>query len=101
MKLHNTSPDIIALQQQKNHLEQAGVGCDILYENLMQLAGELRFAHCWPQLVILNEDDFERAQRLIENKDIYEMKGEDWLCTCGEKHACQFTECWSCGAGVS
>jgi len=90
-----TSPDIMILQNYRNLLELEKIPCEIINENLVQLAGAIP-AHSCAQLVVFSEEHLKRGKEIITKDE--EIIGEDWLCECGETHTSQFTECWSCGA---
>ena len=98
MYLLSTSPDIIEIQGLKNILDIERIESKIINENLIQLAGELPYAHCWPQLLVFSEADLKRAKEIIEAYNKEEVEGEDWTCECGEVHAYHFSECWNCAA---
>jgi hypothetical protein len=58
--------------------------------------GEMPFTDTWPQLWVVNDLDFDRAQQLIEGG--LDEAGPDWRCTqCGEHNEGQFAACWNCG----
>ena len=95
MKVLFTSPNIVILQNHKNLLDLENIPCEIINENLIQLAGAVP-AHTCGQLVVFSEENLKRGREIITQSE--EIIGEDWLCECGEEHNSQFTQCWSCGA---
>lgn len=51
--------------------------------------------------VLVNEEDLERAQRIIEIKS-EKNSGKTWTCKkCNEVHEAQFSVCWNCGEARS
>lgn len=82
----------------KHLLEEAGIPALIRNEGLAGALGEIPFLECWPELMVVNDEDETRAKRLIAE---YEAPGEPmpaWRCTkCGEDNEGQFGRCWRCG----
>lgn len=65
-------------------------------------AGEVTRAVAWPELWVMKDDDYQRAQQIIN--DFIEQQQKDlqspsWHCAqCGESVPGQFALCWQCGA---
>jgi len=61
--------------------------------------GDLPFTEVWPELWLINDEQFEQADKIcqritleVNNNDI------DWSCVqCKEINANSFEFCWSCG----
>ena len=82
----------------KDILQEEGINCMIKNLNLAGALGELPPIECWPEVWILEDDDYDRASSIVE--DLIKESDEyrtSWLCQCGEKIEGQFTACWSCG----
>ena len=83
----------------KNLLEAEGIHCRIKNELLSRLAGEIPFTECAPQLWLLNERDFDRAEQILAEFNRGSVTTPIWRCTnCGEDLEGQFSACWHCGA---
>ncbi len=82
----------------KDILQEEGINCMIKNLNLAGALGELPPIECWPEVWVLEDDDYDRASSIVE--DLIKESDEyrtSWLCQCGEKIEGQFTECWKCG----
>lgn len=83
----------------KEMLEAKGVRCLVKNELLAGAAGELPPIECWPELWIIDHDQYEWAQSLVAAAlKVADQHRPTWRCTqCGESLEGQFTQCWSCG----
>ena len=81
-------------------LEHQGIPCTIKNQQGSSLAGEVPFAEVFPELWVLNNEDFLQAQEFLEEwKESQPTENTDWTCThCGEIHTREFTTCWQCEA---
>ena len=53
----------------KGILESEGIECEVQNENLGPIAGAIPLDQTWPKLCIVNDADYDRAKRIIdENK---------------------------------
>ena len=85
----------------KDYLTSAGIEAVIKGEYLMGAIGEIP-TNTYPTVWVVDEEDFERAQRMVRD---YESKHPSdqiylthWRCpACGELIEPQFTQCWNCG----
>jgi hypothetical protein len=97
MKRVFSSFNLAAAHHSKNLLEAAGIRALVRNEMLSSAMGELPPAECQVEVWIERDADLEKAQRVLERKDLAE--GPPWNCaSCGEKSESQFTQCWRCGA---
>ena len=82
----------------KSTLEDNHIDCIIKNQNLSGAMGELPPIECWPEVWILDEDEYENAMQII-NSVLSDKSNprDDWICSCGEKIEGQFSACWSCG----
>ena len=102
MKKLNSSESLITINHWKNILQSEGISCEIRNQHLGSIMGEMPFVEVWPQLWIVNDLDFDRAQQLISDDIVDESPTEPWKCRrCGEENEGQFAACWSCGANES
>ncbi len=102
MKKLNSSESLITINHWKNILQSEGISCEIRNQHLGSIMGEMPFVEVWPQLWIVNDLDFDRAQQLISDDVVDESPAEPWKCRrCGEENEGQFAACWSCGTATS
>lgn len=101
MKRLYASQDIVALAQIADALGAKDIRVITRNMNMTgQAAGELPPIVCWPEIWLANENDFERASKILANfLDEYENPGAAWVCpTCGEHLEGQFGSCWRCAS---
>jgi hypothetical protein len=87
-------------------LEESGIETIVQGESLNPLRGMLPVTlETNPSVCILNDDDEERAMKVLEE---YREKTDaivdqtPWICGgCGEEIEPQFTDCWNCGSSRS
>ncbi len=79
-------------------LQEEGIICMIKNLNLSGALGELPPIECWPEVWILEDEDYDRASGIVEDllKESTEYR-PSWVCHCGEIIEGQFTDCWNCG----
>ena len=82
----------------KSMREENQINCVIKNQNLVGAMGELPPIECWPEVWVLDDDEYENAMQII-NTFLSERAHprEEWICRCGEKIEGQFSACWSCG----
>ena len=96
-KLYGTDDRILAGQIQ-SVLEDHGIRCLLKNQSLAGAIGELPPLECWPELWIIDDEDFDRARELFDAFFTPMARSEpDWQCTCGETIEGQFLSCWNCG----
>jgi hypothetical protein len=105
MKMVYTSLNISDLYIVKGILENNGIECTVKKENLTGLAGKIPMAECFAELWANNDENFDRAQEIINSylqpKNTEESSGK-WKCErCGEELENQFSSCWKCGTEKS
>ena len=101
MKKLTAAESIVTINHYKNILEAEGIACKIRNEHLGSILGEVPFFEVWPQLWIVNDLDFDRAQQLISEDAAAESPTESWKCRkCGEENEGQFAACWNCGTSL-
>jgi hypothetical protein len=93
--------DTALLQYLHGMLADRGIRAMIRNQLLQGAAGELPVNECWPELWVLNDDDYTIARSLVEEAvKPPAAAGAPWRCICGETIDPQFTECWKCGASA-
>ncbi len=80
----------------KGLLERSGIACSIRNETMMNAVGPLIF--CYPEVWILNDEDFPAATQVMEDwRTAPEDSEATWKCPeCGEEIDSQFDTCWRC-----
>ncbi|HNP37915.1 MAG TPA: DUF2007 domain-containing protein [Woeseiaceae bacterium] len=97
MKKLTSAPSLVTIHHFRNILAAEGIASRIRNEHLGSILGEMPFTDTWPQLWVVNDLDFDRAQQLIDGSDD-DIPGPDWRCNkCGEQNEGQFAACWNCG----
>ena len=97
MKKLTTSESMVMIHHWKNILESEGIACELRNEHLGSIMGEVPFMEVWPQLWIVNDLDFDRAEQLLSADAQAESPTEAWKCRyCGEQNEGQFAACWNC-----
>ena len=81
----------------RNLLEAEGIPCYVRNDLLSQLAGEVPFVDCQPELWLRRPDDRERAERILQDFRRPPPQTSPWRCSCGETLEGQFSACWQCG----
>ncbi|MDQ2937868.1 MAG: DUF2007 domain-containing protein [Acidobacteriota bacterium] len=80
-------------------LREAEIPCMIRNEHLSMAKGEIPITECYPELWVLDDDDYSRAKELLEMCRNSKSEVHDaWACPrCNETIEGQFTSCWKCG----
>jgi len=80
-----------------NVLRAAGIRAESRNVTLAGALGEIPWLECAPQVWILDDLEWHRAQAILA--DLQQPPfGAPWTCAaCGQGSDAQFTECWRCG----
>ena len=99
MKKLYVSQSLIDVESRKELLDQAEIPCMVKNQRSAMLGGEVPFFEVFPELWVLNDEDFENAQTLLTDwEEAPPQETTGWTCTtCGETHQKEFTTCWKCG----
>jgi hypothetical protein len=101
MKKLTSAASTVTIHHYRNLLEAEGIPCEIRNQHLGGIMGEMPFTETWPQLWVVNDLDYDRAEQLISADSIEESPSEPWQCRqCGEENEGQFAACWSCGTSL-
>ena len=83
----------------KDLIEKPFIPCVTRNEYLSAASGEIPFTECYPELWVLNDEDYPRAKEILERclASQSETAGS-WHCPrCEEEIEGQFASCWKCG----
>jgi hypothetical protein len=99
MKKLYVSQSLIDVESRKELLDQAQIPATIKNQRSAMLGGEVPFVEVFPELWVLKDEDFERANTLLEDWERAEpVETTGWTCSsCSEVHQKEFTTCWKCG----
>ena len=79
-------------------LEQSGIEFTVRNQYSSGAMGELPVTECWPEIWVINDEDYEAAQEIARQATAdTNDKAKPWLCACGEQIEAQFASCWNCG----
>ncbi|MGB0910992.1 MAG: DUF2007 domain-containing protein [Nitrospirales bacterium] len=94
------SNSLFEVESRKEILEQEGILCTVKNQQGSSLAGEVPFAEVFPELWVINNDDYPQAQEILENwYEVSQANISEWTCSgCSESHSGEFTTCWKCGS---
>ncbi|GGY69955.1 hypothetical protein GCM10011613_12910 [Cellvibrio zantedeschiae] len=96
MKLIYTHENRLLVSNVKNILENSDIAVTLKNEYVGSASGDLSFLNTWPEVWVLNENDYERAMHLVNAALTNETKNE-WTCPgCNETNAATFDLCWNC-----
>lgn len=93
------SQSLVEVESRKEILEKRGIPCMVKNQQGSSLAGEVPFAEVFPELWVIHDEDYPKAQELLANWNRVSMTTTStWTCSaCGEQHTGEFTTCWKCG----
>jgi len=85
----------------KEWLAEADIPCTIKNQRSAGLGGEIPFTEVFPELWVLQDQDYDQARQLLEEEtELPPMNQDFWTCSgSGERHEGQFGVCWKCGQG--
>lgn len=89
---------LIELSPFKFSLEAEGIKYLIKNEFSQGAVGELPPTESWPQIWVINDQDFDKAEQLcIEVESKQQESTSEWFCrNCDEINASSFEYCWQC-----
>ena len=96
MKLVYTHENRLMVLNVRNILSDHGIEVVINKEYASSAAGGLAPTDTWPEVWIVNDDDFGSSINIIESLDV-ELKTAMWQCSeCFEMNDETFDYCWNC-----
>ena len=85
----------------KSLLESCDIECMMKNQNLVGAMGELPPIECWPEVWVINDEDYSEAVHIIDSATSDSgFEKTSWQCPCGEHIEGQFRICWACGHEV-
>jgi len=102
MKKIHSGLDDLATGYVISMLEQTGIEFTVRNQYSSGALGELPATECWPEIWIINDEDYEASMEIVRmaDGDVNDIAGT-WLCVCGERNEGQFASCWKCGSDRS
>jgi hypothetical protein len=98
MQLVFTHPNLVVVEQMRSLLQREGIDCTLRNEYASGASGELAPFDTWPELWLLDDADYDRANRVMEAFQ-GRAEGPEWRCAgCGRSSPETFEMCWHCGA---
>jgi len=77
-------------------LRREGLSASVQREFLAAATGQLPPDQCLPEIWVDDDEDLERAERLLA--ELRQPPQRRWQCVCGEMVEGGFEQCWRCGA---
>ena len=98
MKKLYVSQSLIDVESRKELLDQAKIPCMVKNQRSTMLGGEVPFVEVFPELWVLQDNDFAQAQTLLKDwEEAQPIETTSWTCAnCSEVHQKEFTSCWKC-----
>ena len=83
----------------KDLVEKAFIPCMTRNDYLSAATGGIPFTECYPELWILNDEDYPKAKEVLDRWLTPQNERPDsWVCrSCGENIEGQFMSCSKCG----
>jgi hypothetical protein len=96
MKLIYTHENRFLVGNAQNILEQAGIKVVWKNEYASGAIGELSAFDTWPELWVIEDADYGRAQDIIIHA-LSATNAPEWICSnCNETNDAAFEYCWNC-----
>ena len=91
----------VFVQNAKHFVEEAGIACIVKNEYAAGGAGDLSPFDTWPELWVVDDNDYEQAVALLQKVFEQQQQATEWKCRqCGETNGPAFEFCWKCGGGA-
>lgn len=96
MKMIFTNEHSFLVNAVKELISAQGIEVFLKNEYAQGAMGEISPFDCWPELWVINDEDYERAIGLV-NLSQKNKHADDWICNnCTEKNDASFDICWNC-----
>lgn len=97
MRRFYRSHDRLEIYRLHDLLQTHGIVCVVRNDYLSGAAGELPPTECWPELLLIDDQDWAPARKLLEAA-LAPVDAAPWRCPgCGEHLDAAFGRCWRCG----
>jgi len=92
--------DVAGLSLLRAELDLAGITYVTRNDGLFSAAGGVPVTECHPEVWVLENEHFDRADRILRDWLTPAKRGKlPWQCPeCAEELDAQFESCWNCGA---
>jgi hypothetical protein len=79
-------------------LQQRGIACQVFNQHAMGAAGELPLTEVYPEVWVLEDQDYELARKTIkELETLHQQQRPQQQCSvCQEWNPASFEICWQC-----
>jgi len=96
VKLLYTNENRYVVHNIQNIVENAGITIMLKNEFAAGAAGDLVPHETWLELWVVEDDDFDKAKKLIDSS-FSKHTDPSWTCSqCNEKNDASFDFCWNC-----
>jgi len=98
MKLIYTHDNPFFVFNIRNILENNHIKCEVRNDILSSAAGEVPPTDVWPEIWVLHEKNYQKAEELVKLAIHGDTKATSWFCqNCNESNPPAFELCWCCG----
>ncbi|MDO9319315.1 MAG: DUF2007 domain-containing protein [Gammaproteobacteria bacterium] len=97
MKRIYTHDNIVVLHSAKNVLALNNIESFVKNEHTIPVGARHGISNIFHELWILNDQDYDKASRVIETEIVNPEPKASWICSnCGEENEGSFEVCWKC-----
>ena len=98
MKLFYSHDNPLFVYNIRNIFVNNQIRCEIKNDILCSAAGEAPPITVWPELWVIRERDYQKAEKLLHEALHEDPKATSWFCQhCSETNPPAFELCWKCG----
>ena len=98
MKLFYSHDNPFLVYNIRNIFENNNIQCEVKNDLLSSTAGEAPPITVWPEVWVVRERDYQKAEKLLQETLNEDPKATSWFCRhCGETNPPAFELCWKCG----
>lgn len=96
MKMVYTNENRFIVANAKNILENHNIAVILKNEFAASAIGEVSAFDAWLEIWVIDDADYEKAFKIIENS-LSKSNASPWRCShCGEHNDASFEICWQC-----
>jgi Putative prokaryotic signal transducing protein len=101
MKKIYSAANLMEAQLMLDLLGHAGIEARLFNEHAQGGLGDIPFSQAYPEVWIMNDQEFERGKRLVSDYENSPLETGTVICSaCAEENPRNFELCWHCGAGL-